>query len=300
MKKRRRLSAFDIFNYSLNIFVMLIMIYPLYVIIISSFSDVSAVAKGEVYLLPQGFTLEAYTNVFKEENIWIGYKNSLIYMAIGVCYDTILTITCGYVLSKKYLPGRQIFNWYFFITMYVSGGMIPDYLMRKDMNLLDTRFVLILASMSCYNMLIAKNYFSSSISESLYEAASIDGASELQRFWRIGLPLSKPIIAVLALFQAVARWNAYRDAMLYVRNRAYYPLQLVLREILITSQLRLEAVLSDASATLEEIEAAEHLSHVAQSMKYSVVFIACAPLLIMYPFVQKHFVKGVMIGSVKG
>ena len=287
-------------NNLFNLLIALIMIYPLYVIIISSFSEPDAVTRGEVFLLPVGFTLEPYLNVFKEESLWIGYRNSIIYVFFGVLYDLLLTITCAYVLSKTYLPGRKFFNWFFFITMFISGGMIPSYLLIQNLGLLNNPLVLIIGSMSCYNMIVCRSYFMSSINESMYEAAAIDGASEIQRFIRIALPLSKPIIAVIALFNAVGRWNSYMNALLYIYNRNWHPLQVFLREILVTAERKLQAVLADSGATEDAIMRAMREAELAQTMKYSLVFIACAPLLIAYPFVQKHFVKGIMIGSIKG
>lgn len=300
MKKRKKISTFDVINYFFNLLIVLVMIYPLYVVVISSFSNPIEVVKGAVYLWPKGFSLDGYKNILAESRVWVGYRNTVIYVALGVCYDLVLTICAGYVMSKSYLPGRTFFTWFFFITMYVGGGMIPSYILRKNMGLLENPLVLIVGSMSCYNMLIVRNYFSNSISESLYEAAAIDGASELQRFKKVGLPLSKSIIAVIALFQAVGRWNSYTDALLYIHKKALYPLQLTVREILVTNEMIMEVILSDANATMEDIEYAKHLQELQQTMKYALVFIVSAPLLIAYPFVQKYFVKGVMVGSVKG
>ena len=300
MKKRKHISVFDLINYFINILIVLIMVYPLYMVIIASFSDPKAVITGEVYFLPKGFTLDGYKNMLAEKKIWVGYRNTIIYVSLGVCYDLILTISAGYVMSKKYLPLRTFFTWFFFITMYVGGGMIPSYLLRKEMGLLENPLVLIIGNMSCYNMLIVRNYFSSSISDNLFEAASIDGASEIQRFLKIGLPLSKSIIAVIALWEAVARWNSYMSAVLYIHKREFYPLQLVVREILITNQMKMQAIMSSADASLADMEYAEYLQDLAQTMKYSLVFVVSAPLLIAYPFIQKYFVKGVMVGSVKG
>lgn len=300
IRRKKKIQVFDVVNISINILITLIVIYPLYVIVISSFSDPNAVASGKVFLIPVGFNLDAYENIIRESRIWVGYRNTILYTLSGVCYDLLLTIPAAYVMSKKYLPFRNTLSWYFFITMYVAGGLIPSFLLIKGLHLLETPFAVILGSMSCYNMIIARQYFSNSIPESLYEAAEIDGASEIQRFLTIGLPLAKPIIAVIALFRMVDRWNGYMSNLLYVHDRDLYSLQQVLREILITNQMQLEVVLSDANATIDEIEWAMYQYEVAQSMKYSVIFIACLPLLIAYPFVQKHFVKGVMIGSVKG
>ena len=235
--------------------------------------------------------------VFETKSIWTGYLNTVIYTVLGTMYNLCTLIPAAYVMSKKNLPGRGFFSMFFFITMYFGGGMIPTYLLMKNLGLLDTRWVLILGSVSCYNLIVARQYYQNSIPESIYEAARIDGASEFKCFFRIALPLSSSIIAVMTLFHAVGHWNSYYNALLYVHKADYYPLQLILREILLLNQNVLEgAILDDPDAATWAIRR----MWIAESMKYSIIFISCAPLLVAYPFVQKYFVKGVMIGSVKG
>lgn len=297
MRQSRSDRVFSWVNTILMLIIVFIMLYPLYFIVIASFSEPYDVAKGNVVLLPKGLTLEAYESVFKEELIWVGYRNTLFYTVMGTIYNLVTLIPAAYVLSKKHLPGRTALSWFFFITMYFGGGMIPTYLLMKDLNLLNTPWVLVLGGVSCYNLIVTRQFFSSSIPESLYEAAYIDGASELKSFVRIGLPLATPIIAVMTLFHAVGHWNSYYNALLYVRDRDLYPLQLVLRDILITQKTMLANI--DPSQGAEVVEWAARRAYLAEAMKYSVIFIASAPLLIAYPFVQKYFVKGVMIGSVK-
>jgi len=285
------------------IILLFIMLYPMYYTIIASFSSAHAVASGEIAFLPVDINFRAYEQVFAYKQIWVGYGNSIYYTVLGTCWNLFLTIPAAYALSKKYLPHRNFIMTFFLITMYFSGGLIPTYLQVKNMGLLNTRLVLIiLGGVSIYNMIITKTYFSNSISESLYGAAEIDGAGEIKKFLSIGLPLAKPILAVMTLYYAVGHWNSYFNAMIYTSKIELEPLQSVLRRILIQNESALDqAMLADqvesfgGDALLMAIERAE----MAYTMKFAMVFIASAPLLAAYPFVQKHFVKGVMIGAVK-
>ena len=297
MKQSKGDVAFDVIVIFLLTLIMLIMIYPMYFILIASISDPELVVSGQVFLVPRGITLESYEQVFQTESIWTGYMNTIIYTVLGTLYNLCTLIPAAYVMSKKQLPGRTFFSMFFFITMYFGGGMIPTYLLMKNLGLLDTRWVLIVGSVSCYNLIVARQYYQNSIPESIYEAARIDGASEFKCFFRIALPLSSSIIAVMTLFHAVGHWNSYYNALLYVHKSDLYPLQLILREILLLNQNVLEgAILDDPDAAMWAIRR----MWIAESMKYSIIFISSVPLLIAYPFVQKYFVKGVMIGSVKG
>lgn len=297
MKQSKGDIAFDVVVIILLTLILLIMIYPMYFILIASISDPGLVVSGKVFLYPRKVTMESYQMVFETKSIWTGYLNTVIYTVLGTMYNLCTLIPAAYVMSKKNLPGRGFFSMFFFITMYFGGGMIPTYLLMKNLGLLDTRWVLILGSVSCYNLIVARQYYQNSIPESLYEAARIDGASEFKCFFRIALPLSSSIIAVMTLFHAVGHWNSYYNALLYVHKADYYPLQLILREILLLNQNVLEgAILDDPDAATW----AMRRMWIAESMKYSIIFISCAPLLVAYPFVQKYFVKGVMIGSVKG
>ena len=292
--------AFGLINAALLCIVVFIMAYPLYFTIIASISDPYEVVRGNVYLLPSGLTLEPYANVFKDARIWTGYRNSLIYTSVGTLFNLFLTIPTAYVLSKRNIPGRGLLAVFFLIPMYFSGGLIPGYLLNKSLGLLNTPYVLILnGGISIYNMVIARLFYERSIPGELYESARIDGADNLNIFVRIALPLSAPIIAVMALYYAVARWNSYFDALIYISNDNYQPLQMVLRSILLLNQQMLAAIDTN-SMTAEEIADATRLAYMAEGMKYALIFIASAPMLIAYPFVQKHFVKGVMIGSLKG
>ena len=300
MRKTLNDRIFDVVNISLLVLITLIMIYPLYFTIIASISDPYAVSNGSVVLWPVGFSLEAYTNVFKESRIWLGYKNTLIYTVFGTLFNLLLTIPGAYVLSKKQLVGRGIIATYFIIPMYFGGGLIPTYLQVKDLGLIDKPYtMIILGGLSVYNMIMARVYFQSSIPDEIYESGHIDGASEFRMFFQIALPLAKPIIAVMTLFYAVGRWNDYFTALLYTSKAEYQPLQLVLRGILLMNQKFMEAI-NEGNLDSQTVIDLARLAHIAQAMKYSVIFIASAPLLIAYPFVQKHFVKGIMVGSLKG
>ena len=299
MKLSRSDRIFNLINGVILFAITLIMLYPLYFVLIASFSEPNAVVKGEVMFLPKGFQLTAYRNVLKEASVWIGYRNTILYTVLGTLYNLALTIPAAYVLSKRNLPGRNVMMGYFFVTMYFSGGMIPTYIQIKNLNLLNTPWVLIIgAGVNCWNLIVTRQFFSNTIPEELYESADIDGASDLRAFLRIAIPLAAPIIAVMALFYAVGHWNSYYSALLYVRKSDYFPLQLVLRNILISNEMALANVMLDGDT--EAIAAAAQKAYMAEAMKYALIFIASAPMLCIYPFVQKYFVKGVMIGSVKG
>lgn len=295
---RKRIQAFDVINVFLISLITIVIVYPLYFCIIASFSEPNQVALGNTLLWIKDFTLEPYKYVFEEEQIWIGYRNSIIYTLFGTLYNLVLTIPLAYALSKSYLPFRNAVSWYFFLTMYFAGGMIPTYMVIKDLGLVDNPLVMIIGSgVSCYNMIVTRQFFTNSIPNELYEAAFIDGASEMKSFFTIGLPLAKPIIAVMALYYGTSHWNSYYSALLYIRDKAYQPLQLVLRNILMSSEMAMGAM---ENADADTIAYLVRRAEMAQGMKYAVIFIASAPLLMIYPFIQKHFEKGVMIGAVKG
>ena len=298
--KKKKLDLFDICNYIFMLLILFITIYPLYFTVIASISDPKAVATGEVVWWPVGFTLDSYKQVLEYKPIWTGYANTILYTVVGTLFNLFLTIPAAYTLSKKYLPGKKVLMGFFMITMYFSGGMVPTYLLVKNLGLVNSRWALIiLGGISIYNLIVTKTFFSTSISESLYEAARIDGAGEIRTFLSIALPLAKPIIAVMLLYYAVAHWNDYFTALLYVNDKDLVPLQTVLREVLIQNQSALNP--ENMQRTMSEGELIDSAKRVytAYAMKYSMVFIASAPLLAIYPFIQKYFVKGVMIGAVK-
>lgn len=279
--------------------VVIMCAYPLYLTIIASISDPYDVYSGKVNLLPSGFTLESYQLVFTNKAIWRGYANSVLYTVAGTLFNLFLTIPSAYALSKKRMYGRNFLTTVFLITMYFGGGMIPTYLLYKNLGLIDTRWVLIIGGgISVYNVIVTRTYFQNNIPETLFEAARIDGANEFLVFSKLVLPLSAPIIAVITLYYAVGHWGSYFSAMIYTYDQTLQPLQLVLRNILILNETAYTDALASGDASL--IEDAARQAYLALTMKYSLVFIASAPMLIAYPFVQKHFVKGVMVGSLKG
>lgn len=303
MKKKIQLKSNTIFGF-VNAFIMVILLllfaYPLYYTIIASFSDSEAVVTGKVSILPVGFSLEAYKAVLANKQVWLGYRNTIFYTFFGTLFNLFLTIPLGYALSKKHLFCRKFFTWFFMITMYFSGGMIPTYLLYKNIGLINNPMIMVISGgLSVYNTIVTRTYFQNSIPESLFEAARIDGCSEIKSFIKIALPLAKSIIAVMVLYYAVAHWNSYFNAMMYLPNTDYQPLGLVLRRILILNQSAFDSAISEGVVSAEMLKNAISREYLAEVMKYALVFIASAPMLIIYPFIQKYFVKGVMIGAVK-
>lgn len=302
--KDKLIDGNKIFQFVLNVFMVLffcIELYPLLYVVSSSFSDPNAVQAGEVVLFPKGFSLEGYKYVFANKEIWTGYFNTIFYTVIGTLVNLAVTLPCAYAMSRKELSGKGIFMIYFMITMYISGGLIPSYLNVKSFGLLNSRFfMLINGALSVYNMIVARTFFASSIPYELTEAAKIDGCNDFRIFRRIVLPLSKSLTAVMVLYYGIAHWNNYFSAMIYLNDRNKFPLQLFLREILVNSQL-LSALSENAQGYSEsEIEALMRLAENATLVKFCVIVVSALPLMLIYPKLQKHFEKGVMIGSVKG
>ncbi|MBE6884119.1 MAG: carbohydrate ABC transporter permease [Ruminococcaceae bacterium] len=303
MRSERRSSSdkvFDTVNLILLVIITIVTLYPLYFTVIASFSDPYEVAKGNVIFWLKGFTIEPYTNVFINDDIWIGYRNTIFTTVITVIYNLVLTIPAAYVMSRKGLKGKGILMAYFVFTMYFGGGLIPSYLLIKQLGLMNSLGALIIpAGFSVYNMIIARTFFQSNMPDELYEAAKIDGSSEFGIFFKIALPLSGAIIAVISLYVAVAAWNSWFNVLLYITDKNLYTLQYVLRSILIQNQT-LNIINTETMENTEAVQALMRRKYMAEGMKYSVIFIANLPMLIAYPFVQKHFVKGVMIGALKG
>ncbi len=289
-------SAGDrVFNVVVNTLLALCVLacaYPIYLVIINSFSDPDLVSKGEVWWRPIGFTLDAYVEVFKNKDILQGYANSLYYTVLGTALNMVLTIPAAYALAKPQLYGRNVIMKLLVFTMYFSGGLVPHYILMQGLGLLNNRLgVLVVGAVATTNLIIARTFFASSIPRELTEAAEIDGCSELQTFLRIVLPLSKAMLSVIMLYYAVARWNNYTSSLYYQPlANDLHPLQMVLRRILITMQ-------QNAELSAEE---ADYYAKLANMIKYAVIVVASVPLLVIYPFIQKYFEKGVMMGSVKG
>lgn len=300
MFKIKKDNVFDIINYTLLLLLTLVMLYPLYFTVIASFSEPYDVISGNVKFWFKGLTLDSYKQVFSNKQIWRGYRNSFVYTVVGTMLNLVLTVPAAYALSNKNLWNRGLLSTYFVITMYFSGGLLPTYLVVKDLGLIDKPYTLIILSgFSVYNMVVARTYFQTAIPESLYEAAEIDGCSQFRQFFSIAIPLAKPIIAVITLYYAVGRWNEFFNSLIYISSSDYYSLQVVLRNILLQSQNALAAI-DGWSMDAEEISYVMRKAYMAEAMKYSIIFIASLPMLIIYPFVQKYFVKGVMVGSLKG
>ena len=271
--------------------IMLLTIYPLYIVVISSFSAPMEVISGHVWLLPQGFSGEGYRRVFQNSDIFMSYKNTLIYTVLGTAVSLFFTLSAAYPLSRKKLYGRTGLMLLFTFTMFFKGGMIPTYLTVKGLGLYNNIWVMVLmGSLSIYNMIVARTFLQNTIPNEIYEATEMDGANDIQVFFQIVLPLSMPILAVLSLFYAVGIWNNYFTGLIYLKSRSLYPLQLVLREILVT----------DTSDMTDTLEANMNKLLVQESVKYCVIVVSSVPMLVLYPFLQRFFAKGVMIGAIKG
>ncbi|MCK9478896.1 MAG: carbohydrate ABC transporter permease [Firmicutes bacterium] len=286
-------TVFGVINAALLGFVILIVLYPLVFILSASFSDPVAVMSGRVWLWPISPTLKGYSAVFSNNSIVASYINSIIYTVAGTLVNVCVTIMAAYPLSRKELYGRNVFMFLFSFTMLFSGGMIPSYLLVRGLKLIDTRWALIIpVALGVWDLIITRTYLQSNIPQELYEAAEIDGAGDFRVLVQIVLPLSTPILAVITLFYAIRHWNSYFDALLYLKSMRLFPLQLTLRNILILNTVDL--------SMLTDVEEIAQRQGIAELLKYSLIVVASAPVLLIYPFVQKYFIKGIMIGSLKG
>ena len=297
MNKFKNLSLNDkVFQVVVTIILTLffiIVLYPCIFVISASFSSGTAVQSGKVVLFPVDVSLEGYKTVFNTPTVWLGFRNSLLYTVAGTCVNIVMTITAAYCLSRKDLPGRNGIMLLFTFTMFFSGGLIPTYMVVQNLHLLNTPFALILpGAISVYNLIVARTFIVNTVPPDLLEASQLDGCSDIMYYIKVVLPLSKAIIAVLVLFYGVSHWNSYFNAMIYLHDKALYPLTLYLREILMASQI-------DPS-TVQDPELQARLADMVGVIKYSLIVVSMVPVLLIYPFVQKYFVKGVMIGSVKG
>ena len=273
------------------ILMLLAILYPLYFIVIASISDTDAIFNGEVFLYPIGFNLKGYAALFENRMIWTGYLNTIWYTLLGTAINIAVTIPAGWAISRKELPWRKFITTYFIVTMFFGGGLIPFYLLVSDLGLLDNPLSVILPyGVSVWNMFMVNAFYSSSVPDEILEAAEVDGSGTIRTFFSIVIPLSKPIIAVMVLFYAVAHWNNYFSALIFLSEQKYFPLQLVLREILIMTESAGSA--GDAGTILEQAK-------LANSIKYSSIIVSTLPILVLYPFVSKFFEKGVMIGALK-
>jgi multiple sugar transport system permease protein/putative aldouronate transport system permease protein len=271
----------------------LIVLYPVVFVISASFSSGTAVQSGNVVLLPVSPGLTGYKTVFNTPAVWLGFRNSVFYTVVGTAINIIMTMTAAYCLSRSDVPGRNFVMLLFTFTMFFSGGLIPTYILIRNLKMLNTPWALLIpGAIGVFNMIIAKTFIQNSIPPEMLEAAKIDGCSDIYYYVRIVLPLSSAIIAVLVLFYGVGHWNSYFNALIYLHERRFYPLQIMLREILMATQI-------DPS-TISDPELQMRLADAAAVIKYALIVVTALPVILIYPFVQKYFVTGVMIGSVKG
>ena len=291
-KFTRRDRIFNFVNISIVTLFFLAVLFPLIYVVSASFSDPNKVIQGQVWLWPVGFNLEGYKAVFDNPRVMSGYLNSFIIMVGGTAVNVVMTILAGYPLSRKDFPDRHLLMGLFVFTIMFSGGLIPTYILVKNLGLIDTRWALILpTAIGVWNAIIVRTYFQTTIPGDLLEAAQMEGCNEFHFLWKIVIPLSGPIIAVITLFYAVGHWNQFFQALLYLKDEAKYPLQIVLREILV------ENTITDMSSM--DVESQLLRQRLRELLKYSLIIVASAPLLMIYPFIQKYFVKGIMIGAVK-
>ena len=292
----RRLASDRVFDgvlYTIAAILTLTALYPMYFIIIASISDPSLVAQGKILLLPRGVTLEGYEHLASMKNLWVGYGNTILYTIAGTAIMLVVNIPVAYALSRRDLVGRRWFTLFFVFPMFFGGGLIPTFIIINNwFHLLDTFTVMVLPfSVIAYYIIVARTFFQSSLPAELWDAAQIDGCGNLRYFFTIVLPLSKAIISVIALWTAVGQWNSYFNALIYIRDSNLHPLQLIMRNILITNQ---------SFAALGTGEAAIIAMRKANLVRYSMIIVSTVPIMCVYPFIQKYFDQGVMIGSVKG
>ena len=293
VKRSREDLIFDILNYLVLGSFLLIVLYPLYFIVIASISDPSSVLNGEVILLPKDLDFSGYKKIFDDQSIWRGYYNTFVYTILGTILNVMLTMGIGYPLSRKYFSGRKAIMIYLMITMYFGGGQVPYYMVLKNLGLLDTFWVFIFPLiMSVYNMILIRSYIES-MPDELFEAVKIDGGNDLVVYWKIIIPLAKPILMTVALFVAINQWNSWFDAYLYTSSENLKPMQSILVEIL--NQYN-----TGATTSAQMSNAKSGMTITPDSLRMAATMIATIPIICVYPFIQKYFVKGIMLGAVKG
>ncbi|MCL2832065.1 MAG: carbohydrate ABC transporter permease [Treponema sp.] len=295
MKIKRSKSdlTFDIINTFLLTVILIIVIYPLIYIVSASISDPAKVTSGEVWLWPIGINFKGYTAVAQYNPVLMGYANSFYYAIVGTAINVFMTLIAAYPLSRKEFYGRNVLIFLITFTMMFSGGLIPTYLLVKSLGMVNTRWSLIIpGAIGVWNLIITRIFLQTSIPGELYDSAEIDGAGDLRTFLQIVIPLARPVIAVITLYYAVDHWNSYFDALIYLNKQNLFPLQIPLRNILILNSMDMSML-----ADVEEMVKRQQL---VELLKYSLIVVASLPVMLLYPFVQKHFVKGLLIGSVKG
>lgn len=292
--KKKLITQDKIMSFVFHLIAILMIIgvmYPLWFVVIASFSNPADVANGEVWLWPKKWELAGYNELFKQPQIWKSYWNTILYTVVGTLIALGVNIPAGYAMSRSDLKGKKFINVFYLIPMFVGGGLIPTYFVVKGFGLLDTFWVMVLPfSVSTYNIIVTRTFFKSSLPESLWEAAQLDGCGTIRYFLQFAIPLSKAIIAVVGLWTAVGQWNQWFNALIYIQNEELVPLQLLLRRILIANQ----SLLGAATGTM-----AQELRQLSDMMKYGSIVISTLPIMCLYPFLQKYFNQGVMIGAVK-
>ena len=291
IKDTKKLIPTDLLFYIISVLIIIIIAYPLWFVIIASFSNPVDITNGEVWFLPKKWDFGGYRELFKQKQIWTSYLNTIIYTFVGTFIALAVNIPAGYAMSRKDLVGRKWINIFYLIPMFVSGGLIPTYFIVKGFGLLDSFWVMVLPfSVSTYNIIVAKTFFRSSLPESLWDAAQIDGCGTIRYFFQFALPLSKSVLAVIGLWTAVGLWNSWFNALIYLNKETLQPLQLLLRRILISNL----SLLGAATGSM-----AQELRRLSDMMKYAAIVISTLPIMCLYPFLQKYFNKGVMIGAIK-
>lgn len=285
---------FDIINNIILGIIAIIVLYPLYFVLVASVTDPMVVNSGTLLLYPTKWYTKGYEKIFAYRSLWMGYKNSLIYMVLGTTINLVVTIPSAYALSRKDFVGRGLLLKLFAFTMFFSGGLVPSYIINTSLGLQNNLWAMILpGALSVWNLMIARTFFESTLPLELLDAAHIDGCNDFYFFFKMAIPLSKALLAVIALYYAVGHWNGYFHALIYLNDEDMFPLQLVLRNLLIINQVKSSSMTSDLQNMADKIRLAEQL-------KYGIIVVSSLPLLILYPFLQRFFTKGVLVGSIKG
>jgi putative aldouronate transport system permease protein len=293
MRKSVEDYIFDTTNTVFLLLVMVVVLYPLYYIIIASFSDPDLINAGKVWLFPRGLTLAGYKRLFSTSIIWVGYKNTIVYTLVGTAINIALTIPAAYTLSRKDVVGRDFLMILITITMFFSGGLIPRYLVVKNLGLINKIWCMVLPNaVMAWNLIVSRTFFRSTIPDELLEASRMDGCGNGRFFASVVLPLSPAIISVMVLFYAVFHWNAFFDALMFLREESRHPLQLILREILTASEVD--------SSMIDNADELVEMMRMADLLRFGVIIVSSVPVLGLYPFIQRYFVRGVMIGAIKG
>jgi putative aldouronate transport system permease protein len=294
MKQTTSDNVFDVVNTILMIVLFLIVAYPMFFVLIASISNPDYITLGRVVFWPRGLNFRGYERVLQETAVWVAYRNTIYYTLLGTSINVFVTVTGGYALSRKDLPGRSVFMAFLVFTMFFSGGMIPTFLLVRSLGMLNTVWAMVLPNaVSVFNVILCRTFFASTIPDEMLEAARMDGCGNLKFFALVAVPLSMALVAVMVLFYAVGHWNSFFNALIYLTDSSMFPLQLVLRQILLAATVAAQDVTGDPTEFLEA-------QRLAALLRYAVIVVSILPVMVWYPFVQKYFVKGVMIGSVKG